>query len=196
MVREKLKRELEREALTRLEDAARTPGDFEKVVVWWNRLDENRERKERDHEVGRDHTLLEWKAAKDGVIIPNSRLDVFWREAMKGDFLDIIHNCPYEMHELVEDADISELIQKLPENHKEILYYSAVRLYDCARIAAIRGQSDRNIRKLRTLLVSNLQKRLLEKLEVRAQKGLSMTTTQRAFLAAHKKSALDDSKDG
>ena len=33
--RKKLKRELEAEALKRLEDAARTEEDFRKVVAWW-----------------------------------------------------------------------------------------------------------------------------------------------------------------
>ena len=51
--RKKLKRELEREALSRLEDAARTEEDFQNVITWWNRLDANRERKERYHEIGR-----------------------------------------------------------------------------------------------------------------------------------------------
>lgn len=43
MVYKKLKRELEREALTRLEDAARTIENFEAVVEWWGRLDKERE---------------------------------------------------------------------------------------------------------------------------------------------------------
>lgn len=50
--RKKLKRELEQEALARLEDSARTEEDFENVVTWWNRLDANRERKEHYHEIG------------------------------------------------------------------------------------------------------------------------------------------------
>ena len=96
----------------------------------------------------------------------------------------------------MEDEDISELIHNLSENHKEVLYYNAVRMYDVSRIAAIRGQTERNIRKLRSLLLSNLGKKLLVKLTVREKNGLPMTTTERAFLNGHKKSALDDDKDG
>ena len=48
MAHEKLKRELEREALTRLEDAARTPKDFEGVIAWWDRLDRNQEHRQGD----------------------------------------------------------------------------------------------------------------------------------------------------
>ena len=40
----------EREALTRMEDAAQTAEDFEAVIKQWDHLDENRERQERGHE--------------------------------------------------------------------------------------------------------------------------------------------------
>ena len=51
--RKKLKRELRAEALARLEDSARTQRDFENVIAWWDRLDANRERRERYHELSR-----------------------------------------------------------------------------------------------------------------------------------------------
>lgn len=191
----KLKRELEREALTRLEDAARTTEDFEAVVEWWDRLDRNREHRQGNHEVGRSGIPLEWGSPAD-VVIPVPTGYASWHQVLKGDFLDVIFDCPYEMHHLVEDEDISELIRRLSENHKEVLYYHAVRMYDTARIAAIRGQTERNIRKLRSLLLSNLRKRLLVKLAVRDKNGLPLTTTERVFLNEHKKSALDGSKDG
>lgn len=191
----KLKRELEREALARLEDAARTTEDFEAVVEWWDRLDRNREHRQGNHEVGRSGIPLEWGSPLD-VVIPVPTGYASWRQVLKGDFLDVIFDCPYEMHHLVEDEDISELIRRLSENHKEVLYYHAVRMYDTARIAAIRGQTERNIRKLRSLLLSDLRKRLLVKLAVRDKNGLPLTTTERVFLNEHKKSALDGSKDG
>ncbi len=57
--KKKLKRELRREALTRLEDAARSQSDFEEIIAWWDKLDENRERRERDHEISRGDVPLE-----------------------------------------------------------------------------------------------------------------------------------------
>ena len=54
----KLKRDLHREALARLENAARTTADFQNVVAWWNRLDSNRERRERYHEVSRSGLIF------------------------------------------------------------------------------------------------------------------------------------------
>jgi len=57
--RKLLKRELKAQALARLEDSARTVTDFKNVVAWWDRLDANRERKQRYHEILRsnDKTL-------------------------------------------------------------------------------------------------------------------------------------------
>ena len=51
--RKKLKRDIKAEALERLEQAARTPEDFEEVIEWWDRLDRNRERRERYREISR-----------------------------------------------------------------------------------------------------------------------------------------------
>ena len=50
----RLKREMRAEAIRRLEEAARTEKDFQAVVEEWNKLDRNRERRERD---GMDHLL-------------------------------------------------------------------------------------------------------------------------------------------
>ena len=46
----RLKREIRAESIRRLEEAARTEKDFWTVVEEWNKLDRNRERRERDHE--------------------------------------------------------------------------------------------------------------------------------------------------
>ena len=48
--KKRLKREIRAEALKRLEEAARTESDFLVIVDEWNKLDRNRERRERDHE--------------------------------------------------------------------------------------------------------------------------------------------------
>ena len=72
--RKKLKRELQAEALARLEDAARTVSDFEKVVAWWDKLDANRERRERYHELSRsgDDLPFDYGMAKDGLFFPDT----------------------------------------------------------------------------------------------------------------------------
>ena len=57
-----LHREARTLALRRIEESARTEADFENVLYWWDKLDENRERRERGHEIGRSTVPLEWGA--------------------------------------------------------------------------------------------------------------------------------------
>ena len=61
----RLKREIRAEALRRLEEAARTESDFLAVVDEWNKLDRNRERRERDHENLRGDVPLEFQAVPE-----------------------------------------------------------------------------------------------------------------------------------
>lgn len=188
--KKKLKRELAREALTRMEDAARTQNDFEEVIKIWDKLEQNEIRRVSNHEIGRDDIPLEWGMAKDGVTFPRPE-SAAAHQAQKGDFLDIIYDCPFEMHELVEDTDISKLISQMKENHKEILYYQAIRRYSCVRIAAIRGQTDRNIRKARAALLKKLRAELKKCLENREKHGRPLTAAQKEFLKKAGKLSLD-----
>jgi hypothetical protein len=182
--RKKLKRKIEREALARMEDAARTEADFENVTAVWDRLDANRERRERWHEKRRSEKMLAFKYG-DGEILPNPAGHVFWRQLMRGEFLDVIFDCPYELHELVEDMDISALLCELSENHREILYFSAIRLYSSARLAALRKQTDRNIRKTRVLMLKKIHEKLIPRLAQRVESGLPVTQAQLDLLKAY-----------
>ncbi len=191
MEHKKLKREIELEALARMEDAARTKDDFEKVTAEWDRLDANRERRERWHEKRRTEQMLTFKY-RDGEVLPSPVGHVFWRQLMRGEFLDVIFDCPYELHELVEDEDISAVLRGLSENHWEILYFSAIRLYSSARLAALRKQTARNIRKTRVLMLKKIHEKLIPRLAQRAENGLPVTLAQLDFLKAH--ALLDKSK--
>ena len=169
----KLKRELQAEALARLEDAARTEDDFRLVTQWWDKLDANRERRERYHEIIRsgDDVPLDYGAAKDGLLFPNTLGSVLAKQMRRGDFLDVIFNCPYEIHELVTEEYLSKILRGLSEDHKEILFLHAVRAYSSKRIGEIRGQSDRNIRKVRTTLFKRIYRKLLPILIERMEKA-------------------------
>lgn len=63
-----------------LEDGARTVSDFKEVIREWDHLDDNRERKERYHEIGRENI--------------DSKKDV----------------APLEMHNSLSDEDYSKII--------------------------------------------------------------------------------------
>ena len=181
--RKKLKRELQAEALARLEDAARTVSDFEKVVAWWDKLDANRERRERYHELSRsgDDLPLDYGAAKDGLFFPDTLNDVLEKQLRKGDFIDAIFYCPYDIHELVTEENLSDILLELSEDHKELLFLYAVRLFSSTRIAAIRGQTDRNIRKVRVTMLKKIQKKLLPALLEKAKKQQPLTLLEVVF---------------
>ena len=215
----RLKREIRAEALRRLEEAARTESDFLVIVDEWNKLDRNRERRERDHENLRGDVPLEFQAVPDPKIAPLWMNLPRFRQLCQGNFLDIIFSCPYELHELMSNKFISNMIRNLSEEHKEVLFYLSLRLYSTTRLAALRGQSDRNIRKLRTTIRKKLQGSFYQHLLEKQEAGGSMTLREREFFRVfgehlqtmgknavirpenktkprRKKAALDEAKDG
>ena len=181
----KLKRELEQEALARLESAARTVSDWNDVIAWWDKLDANRERRERYHEVSRsgDDLPIDYGAKEDGPRFPDRMNSVLERQRQKGDFIDTIFNCPYDIHELVTEEFMSKILLELSEDHKEILYFSAIRAYSTKLIGALRGQTDRNIRKVKNTMLKKIRKKILPELKRRKDLGLPMTKDEREFLA-------------
>ena len=215
----RLKREIRAEALKRLEEAARTESDFLTVVDEWNKLDRNRERRERDHENLRGDVPLEFQAVPDPKIAPLWMNLPRFRQLCQGNFLDIIFSCPYELHELTANRFLSKLFFTLSDEQKEVLYYLFVKQYNTTRLAAIRGQSDRNIRKLRMTIQKKLQKRMYEHLSEKLENDYGLTLREREFVEEYeallqtmgkdavirrenktkprkKKATLDDGKDG
>lgn len=213
----RLKREMRAEAIRRLEEAARMEKDFRAVVEEWNKLDRNRERRERDHENLRGDVPLEYQAVPEPKLIPRWLNNPAYRQLMAGNFLDILFDCPYEMHNLTANAFLSKLIQSLSEEHKEVLYFLSLRLYTTTQLAELRGQSDRNIRKVRNTIRKNLQRKLYDHLCEKSER--SLTLRERQFMEEYaalletagrdavirrenktkrrrKKAALDGGKDG
>ena len=192
--KKKLKRELKAEALARLEQSARTTSDYTKVVDWWDTLDRNRERKERYHEVLRsgDDIPLEYGKKKDGLLFPNTLNSALTKQIRNGDFIDAIFNCPYEIHELATAEYLSQVLKTLNENHKELLYLYAIRLFSSKKIGEIRGQSDRNIRKVRVTILKKIHKAILP-LILKLPKG-ELTTLEKNFIK-EKLSFLDETKE-
>ena len=183
--RKLLKRELRAQALKRLEDSARTLKDYENLVAWYDRLDANRQRKERYHELYRsgDDVPLDYGASEDALCFPDTLNDVLKRQERKGDFIDTIFYCPYDIHELVTDGDMSVILRELNEDHKFLLFLSALRQYSSVKIAAIRGQSDRNIRKVRNTMLKKIRKKLLAALTEKVQAQQPLTLLEKEFLS-------------
>lgn len=189
----RLKREIRAEAVRRLEEAARTEKDFQVVVGEWDRLDRNRERRERDHENLRGDVPLEYQAVPEPKLIPRWMNNPAYRQLMAGNFLDILFDCPYEMHNLTADAFVSRMVKELSEEHKEVLYFLSLRLYSTIQLATIRGQSDRNIRKLRKTIHKKLQRQMYDHLCKKPEHRL--TLRERQFLEEYSKIAGKQGKD-
>lgn len=182
--RKLLKRELKAQALKRLEDSARTVTDFKNVAAWWDRLDANRERRERYHEILRsnDDIPLEYGASTDAQCFLDALNGMLEKQNRRGDFLDAIFCCPYEINELVTEEYISEILFALNEEQKFLLFLYAVRQYSSTKIAAIKGQSDRNIRKVRGTMLKRIRKKLLGKLDEKVRKQQPLTLLEKKFL--------------
>ncbi|MEI3247155.1 MAG: sigma-70 family RNA polymerase sigma factor [Gemmiger qucibialis] len=188
----RLKREIRAESIRRLEEAARTEKDFWTVVEEWNKLARNRERRER-HENLRGDVPLEYQVVPEPKLIPRWMNNPAYRQLMAGDFLDVLFDCPYEMHQLSADPFISGMIENLSEEHKEVLYFLSLRLYSTTRLAAIRGESDRNIRKLRKTIRKKLQRQMYDHLCGKPEH--SLTLRERQFLEEYSKIAKKQGKD-
>ena len=87
----------------------------------------------------------------------------------------------------------SGMIETLSEEHKEVLYFLSLRLYSTTRLAAIRGQSDRNIRKLRKTIHKKLQRQMYDHLCSKPKSGL--TLRERRFLEEYSVIAKKQGKD-
>lgn len=193
----KLQRELRQEALTRLEEAARTEADFNAVIRWWDKLDANRERRERYHEISRsgDNIPLDYGAVRDGISFPAHMGGVLETQIRKGDFIDAIYYCPFELSAFASNESLYHVLEDLSAEQKELLFLWAIQRLNTAQIGAMHNQSDRNIRKVRNTMLRHIWKDLWTLLEERARKGLPLTREERLFLEDTKNAALDISKD-
>ena len=187
----RLKREIKAEALRRLEEAARTEADFQAVINQWDKLDQNRERRERDHENLRGDVPLEYQTIPNPSIAPIWMNDPAFRQLCHGNYLDILFACPHELHNLAGNPFISELLRNLNEDQQEILYFLFVRLYSTTRLAEMRHQSDRNIRKQRKKICAKLQKRMYDHL-IGSQR---LTKRERTFLEEYEKAVREQGKN-
>ena len=177
-----LRREARALALRRIEESARTEDDFQKVIEWWDKLDENRERRERDHETGRSTVPLEWGADELYLSDRPSYDIVLRRLLLAGDFLDLIFDSPETIHELVTDADLSKILEELKPHLKNMLYYLFLRDYSAVEYADSIGQTDRNIRGIRETALKRIRKLYGGILAYRKENSLPMTLDEKYFL--------------
>lgn len=190
--KKRLVRDMKAEALLRMETAARSPSEFQAVQEVWDSNDASRERYERLHEILQDDGSLESTADYSGTtVFPRWFSDPTVCQLMKGYFLDYFADCPYEMHNLLAKAYLRRPVDRMKEDHKELVFFLYLRLFTPQHVAALRGQSDRNIRKVRDVAIRKLRKHVYEELKAREEKELSLTHQEREFLDAYETKGAD-----
>ena len=179
-----LLREARHNALANIEEAARTEEDFDKVLILW----EKRERRLRDTLAKKTAENVSFNDLESNdkydlnEILPSPYGHIFWRQLLSGDFIDYIHDCPYEIHELTSSNPIFDFTKALDEDDKELLYLWAIRYWTPQQIAALREQSDRNIRKVYDVMITNIRRKLYFRLLPRYEANLPLTFAQREFV--------------
>ena len=177
--KKKLVRDMKAEALLRMESAARSEKEFAAVQQVWDDRDESRERWERLHEVLQGDAPLETVVDyANAVVVPLWLNDPTVRQLQQGNVLDYLFDCPYEMHDLTSKAYLRNIIRGTKEEHRELLFFLYLRLLSPQRVAAIRGQTDRNIRKVRDVAVRKLRKKVYKALREQEKRGSAHFTKQ------------------
>ena len=209
MGRKQLVRETKRVALARMEDAARSEDDFERAVKQWNHLDRNRKRRVWYNEVGRPNAeMLHWDKSdasdkkgklKEGfdTVIPRPLDHPWWRQLMRGDFVDAIYDNASEMWQFIGNRDIAFLVKNLTRKQKEVLFSRAVRLCPAARVAYCHDKADRTVRKLFAATLDSIRDKLAPLIREQIKAGYPhMTRVKREFLDRYdKEKAVLDSND-
>lgn len=183
----RLIRELKEDALARIEFAARSLRDYEQVLLFWDKRDDAAARRQRLHENNRGDVPLEWNSrvyAASGIDLtfPAWMNEPMISQLRRGQFLDCLFDCPYEMHDLTAKEYLRRPIMELKEEHKEILHFLYLRLYDPQRLAVLRGQSARNIRKVRDVALRKVRRQVYAALQRRQAAGRILTPREQAFL--------------
>ena len=91
------------------------------------------------------------------------------------------------MHNSLSDEDYSKIIYDLKDDHKELIYFLYLRDFTANHLAALRNQSDRNIRGVRSTVLGQIEKKVLLVLADRQGQDFPFTGEERDFLSRHAK---------
>ena len=190
--RKRVAQSVREEALRRLELSARTKSDYQAVVSWYDREEQSRMRKERRYESLRGDTPLEYDALPDGDVLPGSMSQPTFKQICRGEFDDFLANCLFEMHDLTDKDHLREIVMNLKLDHKEIVYFLGIRLYPTKKLAALRGQSERNIRKVRDTVRRRIHRQLYEALSKQLLRRYAPTHQEQSFMEKYNPATKED----
>ena len=181
-MQELLIQKLKIEGLNRLEEAARTEDDFNFLIKRWDELQGRRERKDN---------------REKGILLSNEMFDwsIFEGEKkMRGedDILSMIFCCPCQMHELMDDPDLSRLMNKATDKQKAVFFPMFFKecknpqIAKAVQIAICHEMTERNVRKLINLMIDNMRIGYYEALKKRYEADpLSLSKEAKRFLAKY-----------
>lgn len=184
--------QLDEVSVERRTQVARTVAEFDELIKEMDRLDRNRERRERYHEILQEVYIPSGEEFYSGRIFPAALDSPESKLILRGMFLDLFYNCPYEMHQLTADPFLSRIVNELSDLHKETLYLLSLQYLSVSHLAHMRDQSDRNIRKLRDNYTKKLQKQLYGHLLIKKQSGVGLSFREKEFLTQYEL-ALEES---
>ncbi len=104
------------------------------------------------------------------------------RQLQQGDYIDSIFNQPETIHELVTAEYLAKILNNLSDRHKDLLFKLAVELYSTKELGEERGQSDRNIRKIRATTMKILHKALSTELYKKKQNKEPLTIYEKKYI--------------
>ena len=181
-LRKRIAQSVREEALRRLELSARTMSEFQELVDWYDREEESRMRRERRYETLRGDVPLESGALPGGHILPHSMSQPTFRQICRGEFDDYLNTCLFAMHDLTERAHLREIVMNLKLDHKELLFFLGIRLYSTHKLAELRGQTERNIRKVRDTVQRRIHRKLHAVLIALQESGDELIHLEQDFL--------------
>jgi len=172
-MQKQLVRDLKREALLRLEESARTEDDFLRVLKQWDRLDKNRIAREIYYEQLLSNDMFDWAAFDNEPAMRD-----------ENDFFPRMFSCICQMHELIEDADISRLLENATDKQKRVFFPRVIKRCSTTKIAHCHGITDRNVRKLLDVMLNKLRNKLYEALQKRHEtEPQKATLREKNFIA-------------
>jgi DNA-directed RNA polymerase specialized sigma24 family protein len=197
MAGKRMTRIAEAESLRRIENAARTTGEFQEVSEWYDKLDANRERKERDHEILCETREVFSRDYTNGTVIPPPLALPYWRELMRGDFISTIFDNSDEIWQVFGDWQVGRLIKELTVKQRDALFRSAVRQCSAEQIAICTDKTKRGVNKLIAASLDYIRPRLAARIKARLDDDLPVTLEKRRFYEWYtaQKETPDDTPD-
>ena len=183
--RKRIAESVREEALRRLELSARTVSEFQVLVDCYDREEQSRMRRERRYEALRGNVPLESGAIPEGRLFPRSLSQPNFRQICRGEFDDYLATCLFTMHDLTDRAHLREIVMNLKLDHKEILFFLGIRLYPTQKLAALRGQTERNIRKVRDTVRKRIHRKLYAALMELQKTGDELIHLEHDFLCTY-----------